>query len=75
MYGLLGLMIAVLVIGLVWSGLSRHANELGAKRIADFCFSSCLQPDHNILCYNVKFAIVCWFIHAIVTTSRYGYVA
>ena len=45
MYCLLGLMIAVLVIGLVWSGLSRHANELGAKRIADFCFSSCLQPE------------------------------
>ena len=45
MYGLLGLMIAVLVIGLVWSGLSRHANELGAKRIADFCFNSCLHPE------------------------------
>ena len=45
MYGLLGLMITVLVIGLVWSGLSRHATELGAKTIADFCFSSCLHPE------------------------------
>ena len=44
-YGLLSLMIVVLVIGLIWSGLSRHANELGAEAVADFCFHSCLDPE------------------------------
>lgn len=45
MYGLLVLIIIVLVIGLIWSSLSRHANQLGAKRVADFCFHSCLHPE------------------------------
>ena len=45
MFALLGMMICVLSIGFFWSCLGRHTNELGAKRIADFCFNSCLQPD------------------------------
>ena len=45
MYGLLGLMIIVLVIGLIWSCVGRHATELGAIKVAEFCFNSCLHPE------------------------------
>ena len=45
MFGLLGMIICVLILGFSWSCLGRHTNELGAKRIADFCFNSCLQPE------------------------------
>ena len=43
-YGLLGLTIVVLIIGLVWI-FGRHTTELGAKEIADFSFTSCLPPE------------------------------
>ena len=43
-FGLLGLTIVILSIGLFWI-LGRHATELGAKRVADFCFNSCLHPE------------------------------
>ena len=43
-FGLLGLTIVVLFIGLVWI-FGRHATELGAKEIADFSFTSCLPPE------------------------------
>ena len=43
-YVLLGLTILVFITGLVWI-CSRHATELGAKKIAKFCFASCLDPE------------------------------
>ena len=43
-FGLLGLTIVVLFIRFVWI-CSRHATELGAKKITDFCFNSCLHPE------------------------------
>ena len=43
-FGLLGLTIVVLSIRFVWT-CSRHATELGAKKITDFCFNSCLHPE------------------------------
>ena len=43
-FGLLGLTIVVLSIRFVWI-CSRHATELGAKKITDFCFNSCLHPE------------------------------
>ena len=42
-YVLLGLVILVFITGLVWT-YCRHATELGAKTIAEFCFASCLDP-------------------------------
>ena len=44
LYVLLGLAILVFITGLVWI-CSRHATELGAKEIAKFCFTSCLDPE------------------------------
>ena len=43
-YVLLGLAILVFITGLVWI-CSPHATELGAKKIAEFCFASCLDPE------------------------------
>ena len=42
-YVLLGLTILVFITGLVWT-YSPHATELGAEKIAEFCFASCLDP-------------------------------
>ena len=43
-YVLLGLAILVFITGLVWT-YCPHATELGAKKIAEFCFASCLDPE------------------------------